>query len=154
MHIVLIVSHWAMDGLIVWWTLSLCLNSQEYRQLCHTGPSPLFFVLWTIPRPLSFRLRTEFSRGKKNKKMSSLHRQFRFAFKCIRTLRFVWQTQLPSNSQSPISLPASYLVIHYSHLLLPSLHIPARLHREMDSHIRLPWQKIHMVLTSLLQVGN
>lgn len=52
---------------------------------------------------------------------SSLSRRLRFASNHSETSWFVWQTQMPLNSQSPGFLPASYLVMHYSH---PLLHTP------------------------------
>ena len=48
---------------------------------------------------------------------SALSRRFRFASERSETSWFVWQTQMPLNSHSPGSLPASYLVMHYSHPL-------------------------------------
>lgn len=53
---------------------------------------------------------------------SLLHLRFTSASRCIKTSWFVWQTQMSLNSQSSVSLPASYLVIYYSHLHFPSPH--------------------------------
>lgn len=61
---------------------------------------------------------------------SALSRRFRFASERSETSWFVWQTQMPLNSHSPGSLPASYLVMHYSHPLWQTpLHPPPQLSR-------------------------
>lgn len=70
-----------------------------------------------LPRLLASRCLSTLSSVEKVVSSFALSRQFRFASEHSKTSWFVWQTQMLLNSQSPGSLPASYLVMHYSHPL-------------------------------------
>lgn len=91
---------------------------------------------------------------------SALSRRFGFASECRETSWFVWQTQMPLNSPQPrlltslIPCNALFTSSLAPHPTSPHAPHPTLLRQEKDSHTRLPWQKIHTALTSLLQVGN
>lgn len=147
-------THWCISSIQRWLDHLLgehfnCVWPLSERLTLLPSTLPISFLFHSVFRlahthartpSLTFSSTASFSDPSSVEKVVSssvLSRRFRFASERSETSWFVWQTQMPLNSHSPGSLPASYLVMHYSHpLFQPPTppHPPSRIRRGTATH--------------------